>query len=249
MKKLYDAITESLFDEEEQLDNIDMSVWLSKQEWPYVVGNVKNSKIELDQLRIKDVDTPNIPEWVKFGNVKDLQLYFEKDNYDCSKLPEMNNVDCCFINPDTFMGQKVKVDAGGLKANNIRLLYVNLRSVDCVSLPKCPIDALFIGHLYGYCAQEYRNTTAFNADILKGMKFKKLIIGDSLITSDPYLFEKFHSSRTVYKDDPEYNRIKAFYDITKNLYIKHDNSSGAKHHKVSQSKDGFIISKTGFMLK
>ena len=70
MKKLYDAITESLFDEEEQLDNIDMSVWLSKQEWPYVVGNVKNSKIELDQLRIKDVDTPNIPEWVKFGNLE-----------------------------------------------------------------------------------------------------------------------------------------------------------------------------------
>lgn len=249
MKKLYNTITESLFDEEEQLDNIDITVWLSKQEWPYVVGNIKNNKIEIDQLRIRDVDEPNIPEWVKFGDVKDLQLYFEKDNYDCSKLPKMNNVDFCFINPNAFMGQKVKIDAGGLKANNIRLTMVNLSSSDCVSLPKCPIDILFIGHLYGYCVGEYRNITSFNADILKGMNFKKLIIGDSLITKDPYLFEKFYSKKIVYKDDPEYDRISAFYNITKNLYIKHDNTSGAKHHKVSKSKEGFTISKTGFILK
>lgn len=41
MKDLYNIIKESLFDEDEMLDNIDMMSWLSKQEWPYVVGNVK----------------------------------------------------------------------------------------------------------------------------------------------------------------------------------------------------------------
>ena len=249
MKDLYNTIKESLFDEEEQLDNVDMVTWLSKQEWPYVVGNAKNGKIELDQLRIISEDIPNIPEWIKFGNVKDLQLFFQDDNYDCSKLPKMNNVDFCFINPDTYLGKKTKVDACGLTADNIRLTMVNLSSTDCVSLPKCPIDILFIGHLYGYCAREYRNTAAFNADILKGMNFKKLIIGDALITKDAYLFEKFRSNRIVYKDDPEYDRIRTFYDITKNLYISHDNSSGSKYHKVSKSKDGFIISKIGFTLK
>lgn len=249
MNDLYNTIKESLFDEEEQLDNIDMVTWLSKQEWPYVVGNAKNGKIELDQLRIVNEDSPNIPEWIKFGNVKDLQLYMNVDNYDCSKLPKMNNVDFCFINPDRFLSKKTKVDADGLTADNIRLMYVNLSSADCVSLPKCPIDILFIGRLYGHCAQEYRNTAAFNADILKGMNFKKLIIGDALITRDPYLFEKFRSNRIVYKDDPEYDRIQTFYNITKNLYIKHDNSSGSKYHKVSQSKDCFTISKIGFNLK
>ena len=249
MKNLYDIIKESLFDEEEQLDNIGMVSWLSKQEYPYVVGNVKNGKIELDQLRIVNEDTPNIPEWVKFGNVKDLQLFFEDDNYDCSQLPEMGNVDFCFINPDRVLGKKTKIDVDGLKVGNIKLTMVNLSSADCISLPKCPIDILFIGHLYGYCTQEYRNTTAFNADILKGMKFKKLIIGDALITSDPYLFEKFWSNKIIYKDDPEYDRIRTFYNITKNLYIKHDNSSGSKYHKVTESKDRFTISKTGFTLK
>ena len=46
MKDLYNTIKESLFDEEEQLDNIDMNAWLSKQEYPYVMGNTKNGKIE-----------------------------------------------------------------------------------------------------------------------------------------------------------------------------------------------------------
>lgn len=248
MKGLYNTIKESLFDEEEQLDNIDMVSWLSKQEYPYVMGNVKNGKIEIDQLRIVSEDTPNIPEWVKFGNVKDLQLFFEDDNYDCSQLPEMNKVDFCLINPDRLLSKKTKVDVNSLKADNIKLTMVNLSSADCVSLPKCPIDILFIGHLYGCNAREY-TSTKFDQNILKEMRFKKLIIGDSLITGDAYMFEKFWSNKTIYKDDPEYDRIKTFYDITKNLYIKHDRFSGSKYHKVSESNDGFIISKNGFTIK
>lgn len=248
MKRLYNTIKESLFDEEEQLDNIDMVSWLSKQEWPYVVGNAKNGKIELDQLRLVSEDSPSIPEWVKFGDVKDLQLFFKDDNYDCSKLPEMGKVDFCLINPDIFLRKKTKIDADGLKADNIRLTMVNLSSADCVSLPKCPIDILFIGHLNGCSASEY-TSTKFDPNILKGMGFKKLIIGDSLITGDAYMFEKFWSNKTVYKDDPEYDRIKKFYDITKNLYIKHDRYSSSKYHKVTESKDGFTISKTGFTIK
>ena len=111
MKDLYNTIKESLFDEDDIIDNMDVAIWLSKQEWPYVVGNVKNGKIELDQLRIISKDIPNIPEWVKFGNVKDLQLYMSEDNYDCSKLPEMGNIDFCLINPDGIHGKKTKVDA------------------------------------------------------------------------------------------------------------------------------------------
>lgn len=248
MKDLYNIIKESLFDEEEQLDNIDMVSWLSKQEWPYVVGNVKNGKIELDQLRIVRKDTPNIPEWVKFGNVKDLQLYMSEDNYDCSKLPEMGSIDFCFINPDRFLSKKTIVDAGGLKADSIDLLYVNLGSSDCRSLPKCPIDTLYIGHPMSCAASEYRKTI-FDPNILKGMKFKKLIIGDSLITGDAYMFEKFWSNKTIYKDDPEYDRIKTYYDITKNLYIKHDKHSISKYHKVKQTNDEFEIAKQGYVLK
>ena len=52
MKDLYNTIKESLFDEDEILDNMDMVAWLSTQEYPYVIGNIKNGKIELDQLRI-----------------------------------------------------------------------------------------------------------------------------------------------------------------------------------------------------
>ena len=85
MKDLYNTIKESLFDEDEILDNMDMVAWLSTQEYPYVIGNIKNGKIELDQLRIINENTPNIPEYIKFGNVKDLQLYMGVDNYDCSK--------------------------------------------------------------------------------------------------------------------------------------------------------------------
>ena len=81
------------------------------------------------------------------------------------------------------------------------------------------------------------------------MRFKKLIIGDSLITRDAYTFEKFRSNKIVYKDDPKYDRIKSFYDITKNLYIRHDKYSSSKYHKVTMSKEGFTISKTGFMIK
>jgi hypothetical protein len=248
MKDLYNIIKESLFDEEEQLDNIDMVSWLSKQEWPYVVGNVKNGKVELDQLRIISEDIPNIPEWVKFGNVKDLQLYMSEDNYDCSKLPEMENIDFCFINADRLLSKKTIVDAGGLKAGSIDLLYVNLSSSDCISLPKCSIDTLYIGHPMSCTASEYRKTI-FDPNVLKGMKFKKLIIGDSLITGDAYMFEKFWSNKTVYKDDPEYDRIKTYYDITKNLYIKHDRYSSSKYHKVKQTNDGFEIAKQGYVLK
>ena len=78
MKDLYNTIKESLFDEDEILDNMDMAVWLSKQEYPYVVGDVKNGKINLDQLRIINENTPSIPEWVKFGDIRDLQLYMEE---------------------------------------------------------------------------------------------------------------------------------------------------------------------------
>lgn len=245
MKGLYNTIKESLFDEEEQFDNIDMVSWLSKQEWPYVVGNVKNGKIELDQLRVVDEDTPNIPEWVKFGNVKDLQLYMNVDNYDCSKLPKMDNIDFCFINVERILGKKTKVDAGGLKADNIRLMYANLYETEFISLPTCPIDTLYIGYTYGCTLSKYTSTN-FNPNILKQMKFKKLVIGDTLITEDAYMFE---NNKTIYKEDREYDRIKTFYDITKNLYIKHDKSSSSKYYKLTESKDGFVISKNGFRLK
>ena len=157
MKDLYNAIKESLFDEEEQLDNIDMVSWLSKQEWPYVIGKVKNGKIELDQLRIVDEDTPNIPEWIKFSDVKDLQLFMDVgvDNYDCSKLPKIDNIDFCNINPDCMLGKKTKVDVDGLKADNIRLMYVNLHSAECISLPKCKIDTLYIGYPYNCDSRNY----------------------------------------------------------------------------------------------
>lgn len=170
------------------------------------------------------------------------------DNYDCSQLPEMGDIDFCLINPDIFFSKKTKIDVDGLKADNIKLTMVNLSSADCVSLPKCPIDILFIGHLNGCHARDY-TSTKFDQNILKGMRFKKLIIRDSLITGDAYMFEKFWSNKTIYKEDREYDRIKTFYDITKNLYIKHDRFSSSKYHKVSESKDGFIISKTGFTLK
>ena len=45
MKDLYNTIKESLFDEDEILDNMDMVAWLSTQEYPYVIGNIKNGKI------------------------------------------------------------------------------------------------------------------------------------------------------------------------------------------------------------
>lgn len=248
MKDLYNTIKESLFDEDEILDNIDMVSWLSKQEFPYVIGNVKNGKIELDQLRIINENTPNIPAYIKFGNVKELQLYMNVDNYDCSKLPKMGNIDFCFINTDSMLGKKTKVDAGGLKADNIKSMYVNLYGSECISLPKCPIDTILIGHPYGCTAREYRSTK-FDSNILKEMRFKNLIIGDSLITDDAYMFNKFRNNKTIYKEDREYDNIKSFYDIAKNLYITHDISSDSKCHKVSESKDGFIISKTGFTLK
>ena len=248
MKDLYNTIKESLFDEDEILDNIDIVSWLSKQEYPYVIGNVKNGKIELDQLRIINENTPSIPEWIKFSNVKDLQLYMDVDNYDCSKLPKMDNIYFCFINADCMLGKKTKVDAGGLKADNIKFMYVNLHGSECVSLPTCPIDTLYIGYPYGTTSQVYRSTK-FDTNILKGIKFKKLIIGDSLITNDAYMFDKFWSNKTIYKEDKEYDKIKIFYDITRNLYIKHDMHPSSKYHKVSESKDGFIISKTGFALK
>ena len=126
MKDLYNTIKESLFDEDEILDNMDMSIWLSKQEYPYVVGDVKNGKIDLDQLRIINENTPSIPEWVKFGDIRDLQLFMEVDNYDCSKLPKMDNIDFCFINAERFLGKRTKVDTGSLKVDNIRLMYINL---------------------------------------------------------------------------------------------------------------------------
>lgn len=248
MKDLYNTIKESLFDENEILDNMDMVSWLSKQGYPYVIGNVKNGKIELDQLRIVNEDTPNIPEWVKFNNVKDLQLYMNVDNYDCSQLPEMSDIDFCFINAERILGKKTKVDAGGLKANNIRLMYINLYGSEFISLPKCPIDTLYIGYQYGCTPSTYTSTT-FDFNVLKQMKIKKLIISDTLITGDSYMFEKFWSDKQILKDEPEYDRLKSFYDITKNLYINHDRVSSSKYHKVSESKDGFIISKTGFTLK
>lgn len=248
MKGLYNTIKESLFDEEEQLDNIDMASWLSKQEYPYVIGKVKNGKIEIDQLRIANEDTPNIPEWVKFGNVKDLQLYMDVDNYDCSKLPKMNNIDFCFINAECILGKKTKVDASGLKADNIKLMYVNLYGSEFISLPTCPIDTLYIGYQYGCTSSEYTSTN-FDPNILKQMKIKKLIISDTLITGDSYMFERFWSDKQIDKDDPEYNRLKSFYDITKNLYIIHNRVSMSKYHKVSLNNEGFIISKRGFNLK
>lgn len=248
MKDLYNTIKESLFDEDEILDNMDMVAWLSTQEYPYVIGNIKNGKIELDQLRIINENTPSIPEYIKFGNVKDLQLYMDVDNYDCSKLPKMDNIDFCFINADCMLGKKTKVDAEGLKADNIKLMYVNLYGSECISLPACPIDTLYIGYPYGCASREYRSTK-FDPNILKDMRFKKLIIGDSLITNDAYMFDKFRSNKTIYKEDREYDNIKSFYDIAKNLYIAHDISSDSKYHKVLESKDEFIISKTGFRLK
>lgn len=248
MKGLYNTIKESLFDEDEILDNIDMASWLSKQEFPYVMGNVKNGKIELDQLRIINENTPSIPEYVKFGNVKDLQLYMDVDNYDCSKLPKMNNIDFCFINADCMLGKKTKVDAGGLKANNIKLMYVNLYGSECISLPTCPIDTLYIGYQYG-CTSRVFGSTKFDQNILKEMRFKKLIIGDSLITNDAYMFDKFRSNKTIYKKDKEYDNIKSFYDIAKNLYITHDISGDSKCHKVFLNNEEFIISKRSFNLK
>ena len=248
MKGLCNTIKESLFDEDVILDNIDMAAWLSKQEFPYVMGNVKNGKIELDQLRIINENTPSIPVYIKFGNVKDLQLYMDVDNYDCSKLPKMNNIYFCFINADCMLGKKTKVDVRGLKADNIKLMYVNLYGSECISLPTCPIDTLYIGYQYGCNAREYRSAK-FDPNILKEMRFKKLIIGDSLITNDAYMFDKFRNNKTIYKEDREYDNIKSFYDIAKNLYIAHDISGDSKCHKVSESKDGFIISKTGFTLK
>lgn len=43
--------------------------------------------------------------------------------------------------------------------------------------------------------------------------------------------------------------MKNLYDITKNLYIKHDRYSSSKYHKVKQINDGFEIAKQGYVLK
>lgn len=254
MKDLYNIISESLFDEEDQLDSIDAKIWLDKQDPTTVRGEIKNGKIELEIFRnIGSTEDIIVPDGIKFGNVESLQLYSNNSNYDYSKIPAIDKVNDCIIRPAYEFRQVVDMDLSDLKVKNIRILLADTTQTNYISFPQCPVELAHIGRTWGCTDREYVEDwgrSKFNIESLKSLNTKKLIIGDLLITEDSLQFKHFYHEKFIPKDWPEYTKIEQFMKYNKNLYIMHDGHGGdRKYHKVKKVQDGFIVSKMGFTIK